>query len=123
MKVDRNWVWYIPAWGVVAGIFILSTFCAFPIQPEEITYFDKIEHGFAYAVLAVCFLLAFKKTNTYTRHRVIGLLTMAPLYGVAIEIIQFTFFPDRFFEWRDALANTLGVMFGYLLFKVLYRNG
>jgi len=41
------------------------------------------------------------------------------LQGVLIEIIQP--YVNRFFEWYDILANSFGVVLGYLIFLLLKK--
>lgn len=31
-------------------------------------------------------------------------------YGILLEIVQFRFFPGRYFEWWDMLANLVGAI-------------
>ncbi|WP_370086799.1 VanZ family protein [Ekhidna sp.] len=120
--MKRDLIWFVPAVCVALGIFLLSTFLAFPVQIEEVSYFDKIEHCFAYLVLILSFLIAFKKTNRLTNGMSIKLLLISSLYGFGLEFTQYVFFPNRFFEWVDAIANVLGAVLGFLVFKLFDRG-
>ena len=120
--MKKDLIWFVPAIVVALGIFLVSTFLAFPVQIEEVSYFDKIEHCFAYLVLILSFLIAFKKTNRLTSGLSIKLLLISSLYGFGLELAQYVFFPIRFFEWVDAIANLLGVLLGFLIFKLLNRG-
>lgn len=122
MNDHKSIVWFIPAYSITLGIFILSTFLSIPVQVAEVSYFDKIEHFFAYFVLVISFLVAFKKTNKLTPKRSYLMLLMASLYGFALELTQYSLFPNRYFEWIDAAANVLGVVVGFGLFKLLVRE-
>lgn len=115
-------IWFIPAVLVTLGIFMLSTFLSFPLQVEGVGYLDKIEHSFAYFVLIVSFLIAFKKANSLTPKTSIMLVIGAVVYGFSLELAQYLFFSYRFFEWIDALANVLGVLVGFTVFKLLNRG-
>lgn len=42
----------------------------------------------------------------------------AVLYGLLLEMLQGAFFPHRHFEWGDVLANSLGVLIGFFVFKL-----
>lgn len=115
-------IWFVPAIIVASGIFALSTFLSFPVQVEGIGYLDKIEHGFAYFVLVTSFMFAFRKAEILDIKRSYYLLIGASAYGFLLELVQYTFFPNRYFEWIDALANVLGVIIGFMVFKLIFRG-
>ena len=122
MKDRKAILWFIPAYSIALGIFLLSTFLSFPVQVTEVSYFDKIEHFFAYFVLVISFLVAFKKTGILTQKRSYTMLLAVSFYGFALELAQYSLFPNRYFEWIDAVANVLGVVVGFVLFKLLVRG-
>ncbi|MEO9484769.1 MAG: VanZ family protein [Ekhidna sp.] len=115
-------IWFIPAGMVALGIFLLSTFLSIPIQVEGVGYLDKLEHCFAYFVLIISFMIAFRKADILTPKRAINLLLIASGYGFGLEVVQYTFFSYRYFEWIDALANVLGVLIGFGVFKLFDRG-
>lgn len=120
--IDKKLVWFIPPGLVIIGIFLLSTFLAFPVQVEEVSFFDKIEHCFAYAVLVITTLIAFKKVAILSNQRALWIACLSAFYGLLLEFVQYQFFPNRFFEWKDALANVLGVVIGFAVFKLFSRG-
>ncbi|MEQ9468083.1 MAG: VanZ family protein [Ekhidna sp.] len=122
MKNHRSIIWFIPALTIALGIFLLSTILSVPVQVKDVGYFDKIEHFFAYFVLVIAFLVAFKKTNTISLQASVLLVLGASIYGFLLELAQYSLFPDRYFEWIDAGANVLGVIVGFTLFKLLVRE-
>ncbi|NQZ78334.1 MAG: VanZ family protein, partial [Ekhidna sp.] len=95
-------LWFVPGITVFVGIFSLSTFLSFPVQVEGVSFFDKIQHTFAYFVLTSSFLVAFRQTARYTRSNVRKLIVLSSLYGFLLEVAQYAFFPNRYFEWIDA---------------------
>ncbi len=115
-------IWFIPAVAVAIGIFILSTFLSVPFQVEGIDYFDKVQHCFAYFVLAFSFLIAFRKSEMLSSNRSRFILIAASLYGLGLEFAQYSYFPNRYFEWIDAVANVLGVLIGFVVFKLFDRE-
>lgn len=118
----RHKLWFLPAFIVTLGILLLSTVLAFPVQVEGVDYMDKITHIFAYMVLTFSYLLAFKMTELLTASAIRLLMLGCSIYGMLLELAQYTLFPDRYFEWVDALANVLGVLVGYGLFKLQFRG-
>ncbi len=70
---------------------------------------DKLHHFLAYGSMMAWF------AQLYPRHRLwyaLGFVAM----GVAIEFIQ-PILSGRYFEWYDALANTVGVILGWIAMR------
>jgi len=64
---------------------------------------DKFEHTVAYAVLATAGLLLFPAGAVAT-------FSIAFAYGVLIEVLQATMGFGRDGDWRDVVANSLGIV-------------
>lgn len=120
--MNNNTIWFVPAFLVAIGIFLLSTFLSFPMQVEGVDFIDKWQHCFAYFFLIASFMYAFKKVNILSSRTSIYLLIGGSLYGLLLELAQYSFFPNRYFEWIDALANVLGVILGFLVFKLIFSG-
>ncbi|MEQ9403494.1 MAG: VanZ family protein [Cyclobacteriaceae bacterium] len=118
----RSIVWFLPAFFVFLGILLLSTVFSVPVQIEGVSYLDKIEHAFAYLVLTISFLYGFYKNQSLKKSTWILLMVLCALYGTTLELIQYTFFPNRYFEWLDATANLAGVLLGGFSF-IIFTNG
>ena len=112
--------WFTPAILIAIGIFALSTFLTIPVQVEGVSNVDKWQHTFAYFVLSFSFLLAYKRTHRLTKQISILVLLSSAGYGLALELVQYLFFEYRYFEWVDALANVLGAIIGFVLFRVIF---
>ena len=112
--------WFTPAILVAIGIFALSTFLTIPVQVEGVSHVDKWHHTFAYFVLSFSFLLAYKRTHRLTKQISILVLLSSAGYGLALELVQYLFFEYRYFEWVDALANVLGAIIGFVLFRIIF---
>jgi len=87
---------------------------------------DKIKHGLAYATLAVLWLNA-ATVGTPTKGskgRYLWLWLWLALFslGVLLEVLQWTLFPNRFFEYADMLANGVGAGIGSLIFNRILRS-
>lgn len=63
--------------------------------------FDKATHTVVYACLALLGLLGRQRHST--------VLVVLTLHGVSIEVLQ-TFSPNRVGDWRDIVANSLGIL-------------
>ena len=78
---------------------------------------DKLAHAFVYAVLCILLLYGFQNGHWKT-----GILTflLSNGFGCTMEIFQYAFFPDRYFEFHDIIANAIGTILGILAF-ILYH--
>lgn len=97
----------IQTYWVLITLFILCSITALSLSPlpqlPEIPGTDKTHHFIVYA--ALMFPAAFKKT----RHWLL-LAIIFVLYSGLIELIQP--YVNRYGEWLDLLANTVGVAIG-----------
>ena len=114
--------WFVPAGIVMTGIFLLSTFLSVPVQIGGISYIDKWQHCFAYCVLIISFMWAFRQANLLSFRLSIYLLIGGSVYGFLLELTQYNFFPGRYFEWIDAVANVLGVFIGFSIFRWFFNG-
>ncbi len=120
--MGSRFVWFVPAISIALGILALSTFLTVPIQVEGVSHLDKWEHTFAYMVLSFSFLLALYKSQNLSNKRSVIVLLSACGYGLFLEFVQFQFFPDRYFEWVDAISNVLGTILGFIIFNVSKKS-
>lgn len=90
--------------------------------PEEWISPDKFAHIFVYGVLVILILYGLKRTNIYSRKNIWLTVLGSAAYGLGMEVIQDTFFPNRFFEWGDSLANILGCFLGLLIFDKFVKH-
>ena len=74
---------------------------------------DKVYHVFAYFTLAICWLFSFYKKPTVKYYIVIACI----IYGIIIEVMQHTLTLYRTGDYKDVLANTLGITLGLLVFN------
>ena len=77
---------------------------------------DKLFHFIVYFIMFLGWkeIKIFKKDRLYFKCSLIVFSV-----GLFIEILQGTSFIERYFELADLLANSLGILFSYLIF-VLY---
>jgi len=120
-------IYYIPAILVGIVIFLLSTFLGAqaPNPMPDVLATDKIGHFLAYFVLTSLALWAMVRNGQYQNKRAWLLVGGIALYGIVLEIVQFGFFPGRYFEWWDMLANLVGALIakGINFFNKSRHNG
>ena len=80
---------------------------------------DKLKHGCAYFTLALLWCYAFRQNRLRA-----GLWLWLALFGMgaALEVLQWAFYPARYFEFADMLANGVGVAAGMSCFLYLTRT-
>ena len=83
---------------------------------------DKFGHAGVYGVLTIGIyfsLLPFFASKGRNRWFAFGL---ASLYGIVMEVVQYAFFPDRYFEFWDIVANIIGALVALLLLKLINHS-
>lgn len=109
--IDRFPVWLLSvSWAIF--ILILSTVGVglnLPSTWSDIISWDKLAHAFVYFVLV--FLLHKDLVRTQPKQRSLWLaFTISVAFGILMEIVQYTFFPNRYFEVLDIIANIVGAI-------------
>lgn len=105
-----------------ALIFALSTGQSVKVpRLTNILEPDKLAHIAAYGVMAALLLWGFHRTAGISSATMAAAILISALYGISMEFIQYAFFPNRFFEVLDIIANIIGSMLGvfglYFLIK------
>lgn len=81
---------------------------------------DKLGHLVVYGILAFL-LVAALRTGRQTRSRADELaFFLAVTYGFTLEIAQFAFFPGRYFEVWDIVANIIGALTALLIYRIFF---
>lgn len=94
--------------------FIVSYLSLTPIDSElDFTLWDKAAHTIAYLGFSLLSYLVVRG-----HHQFLILLMTCFLYGVAIELLQ-GLTSYRMASWLDQVANTVGLLIGYLVSVVL----
>ena len=95
---------------VLIGIGVLSLMP--PTSAIELGEHDKWNHFIAYLILTLNWCFIKNKRNFFF----LGLVFCA-CYGLSLEYFQ-GFVPGRVPSWLDALANTGGVVTGFLIYSI-----
>ena len=115
--------YFIPAlmWALV--ILLLSTGKNIPTpRLTNLLEPDKLAHAAAYFVLATLLSIGFGKGLRALQMRWVWVAALiSSVYGIGMEIIQFTFFPNRYFEVYDIIANIIGALICVLVCKFLIK--
>jgi len=76
-----------------------------------------------FAVLCFLMIVGLTKQFTYPKlqhYSVRVSLLISTLFGITIEILQFTLIPGRSAEIMDIVSNTIGCLIGIVIFKWVY---
>ena len=103
---------FIPAliWALI--ILYLSTRGTVSLPPTfaDLFQWDKIGHAVFYGMQTFLVLYGFHQVGTLTRNKIIFTPVVVSLYGIVLETIQFVYFPGRYFEVYDIVANIIGAL-------------
>lgn len=83
---------------------------------------DKFGHAGVYGILATGLFFSLKPYFPNSNRVYYWPFILASSYGVAMECIQYGFFPDRYFELWDIVANIIGAFGALLLLKLFYHS-
>ena len=84
----------------------------------SIPFFDKIIHFSMYAPLGFVALMESRCTRHCSAYHLFIIVGLFLLSGL-IEILQATVVATRAAEWTDLLANLLGLLAGYLAYRLV----
>ncbi len=91
----------------------------------EIPHADKIVHFISYftaAFLGVFFLREQGRWSLKLSTSLLLMFVVTVVYGIIIEVLQYSMTTDREGDLFDALANGFGSLFGVLTSKLLFNR-
>ncbi len=121
MKLIRNLLRH--KFFITSAIFI-TFFIAYlslikiPSSKVSIANIDKIYHLIAYFTLSIFWLFSFYKRKKLKYI----IVTLCVLYGIIIEILQDKFTAYRTGDYKDVIANTLGVLLALVMFNLILKK-
>ena len=76
---------------------------------------DKLAHAAVYFFLTATLLWGFWKEKRLETKTIWLSFGISCVYGILIEGAQYAFFPGRFFEFYDIIANVIGALIGLIV--------
>lgn len=113
---------YFPALLWAAVIAVLSLGPAPNLPQSDLLAPDKAAHTFVYGLLVYLALRALHFKQKLTVSLVVTVILASTAYGFFLEVMQKTFFPYRYFEWGDVIANAAGSVAGYVIFNRINKK-
>ena len=107
------------AWALV--ILFLSTMpnVSLPESIWDLLAWDKLAHAGVYGLLTLLLISGFQKQGN--NFSVFFAVLISSTYGIVLEIVQYSFFPNRYFELLDIIANIIGSIGSLLFVKYLLK--
>ncbi|MBB6613073.1 VanZ family protein [Pontibacter sp. Tf4] len=93
------------------------------VSLSDLFSFDSFAHATMFMVLCFLMIVGLTKQFTYPKlqhYAIRSSLLISSMFGILIEIVQFTFVPGRSAEIMDIVSNTIGCLIGIVLFKWVY---
>jgi hypothetical protein len=128
MKINFSFIKYLlPAFMWAIFIFILTTLNngGFVSQSFFGLETDKWGHLFMFSILVFFImqgLIKYWRFSFFLRKIQLYAFSIAFIYGLIIELIQYYFILYRTAEFWDIIANFVGCIIGLLMFKSVYGN-
>jgi VanZ family protein len=108
---------FVIAIGITISIAYLSLM-KMPKVEVNIGNIDKFYHSLAYFTLSFCWLFSFYKKPKLKNIIVISCI----IYGIIIEVLQDTVTLYRTGDFRDVLANTVGIVLGLFVYNQILKK-
>jgi len=89
----------------------------------DVLNFDKAAHFLVFLILTITLIVGLRKQQRFSyfqRNGVNIAAVFALIYGGILELMQGWVFIERTSDWLDFLANTVGILFGMLFYRILY---
>lgn len=108
---------FIPAifWALIILALSVSPGVNLPETSWDLIGPDKLAHALAYFILGGALLWGFHRRKPLRLPAIIAAVSISAGYGVLMEILQWRFFPYRYFELYDILSNIIGSLVSVLL--------
>ena len=105
-------------WSLVILVLSAMPGISLPESFWDFISMDKVGHLGVYGIQTFLLLFGLSKLISNDAKKVVVIaLIISILYGILMEAMQYTFFPYRYFEYLDIIANIIGSFTGLLIFK------
>jgi len=111
-------------WAVIILFLSASSSIKIPEALSGIVGTDKLGHLVIYAVFSILMFFGIVKNqkNMPGNTKALLVVGISSLYGVMMELMQFTFFTGRYFEVLDIIANIIGSFIGLFFAKFIFNK-
>jgi hypothetical protein len=115
----------IPAvWSLIIAVLCGLPGNTFPnMSLWALLQFDSFAHAAVFTIFVFLWSIAFYKQRNFPALYRVGswlAVVIGIAYGALIEIMQYAIFVGRDAEWGDMLADSIGCVAAYFIFKAVY---
>jgi VanZ family protein len=109
--------------GITYSLFItfLLLFPTTNIPKVEVPYIDKLGHVTLFAILIIIWLFFVLSKTGWDRLISLWVVLIIFFYGIIIEALQGMFFESRTADGWDIIANSAGILLGWLIFQKIKK--
>lgn len=109
--------------GITYSLFItfLLLFPTTNIPKVEVPYIDKLGHVTLFAILVIIWLFFVLSKTGWDRLTSLWVVLIIFFYGIIIEASQGLFFESRTADGWDIIANSAGILLGWLIFQKIKK--
>ena len=87
----------------------------------EVPFIDKLGHVILFSILVIIWLLFVLSKTEVGKLTSIWVVLIAFFYGIIIEASQGLFFESRTADVWDIIANSAGILLGWLIFQKIRK--
>jgi len=121
MKIIKFWKPIVIALIILYGSLTSSDHLN-PVDFFSFEHMDKFIHFLLYATLSLFFYASLKKHADFRSNEIVVInLIIIISYGLLMEVFQYAFTVDRSAEIYDAIANSVGSVFGVFLYPLFNK--
>jgi VanZ family protein len=91
------------------------------IPKVEVPYIDKLGHVTLFAILIIIWLFFVLSKTGWDRLISLWVVLIIFFYGIIIEALQGMFFESRTADGWDIIANSAGILLGWLIFQKIKK--
>ena len=109
--------------GITYTLFItfLLLFHIANFTKVEVPFIDKLGHVILFSILVIIWLLFVLSKTEVDKLTSIWVLLITFFYGIIIEASQGLFFESRTADLWDIIANSAGILLGWLIFQKIRK--
>lgn len=98
---------------------VLSLFSVKKLPKLEFDFSDKLLHSFFYLILSLLWFLYFEIKDGKKKLHPLLIGSIIFFYGIVIEALQEIMPYGRSADWKDMVANAMGILIAVLLFNFI----
>lgn len=89
------------------------------LPKQNFSISDKALHALAYFLLMWSWLIVFRKDRSFKSKLSIFMCLL--VFGIILEFLQGEMLLHRTADWKDVMANVIGLVLGLITFKRMYQ--